>query len=81
MCSLVADGSTAVVDGQTLYVLTLRFVFTCEIDAHHSTSPSLSLQVVGTAAVSDKCGSIGSALTSPIITFPPGALSTWKPKK
>ena len=44
-----------------------------------STSPSLYLQVVGTAAVSDQCGTIDPTLTNPIITLAPGQLSTWAP--
>ena len=34
---------------------------------------------MGTAAVHDKCGTVGPILTSPIMTFPPGGFSTWKP--
>ena len=30
-------------------------------------------------SVGDECGSVGPILTSPIMTFPPGGLSTWKP--
>ena len=45
-----------------------------------STSPSLYLQVVGAATVSDQCGgTIGSVLTNPFITLAPGQLSTWRP--
>lgn len=44
-----------------------------------STSPSLYLQLIGTAAVHDQCTTVGPKLTSPIITLPPGGLSTWKP--
>jgi len=43
-----------------------------------STSPSLYLQVLGTAAVSDMCTSVGPVLTDPIITLAPGELSTWQ---
>ncbi len=42
-----------------------------------STSPSLYLQVLGTAAASDMCTSVGPVLTGPIITLAPGELSTW----
>ena len=42
-----------------------------------STSPSLYLQVLGTAAASDQCSTVGPVLTSPIITLAPGDLSTW----
>ena len=45
----------------------------------NSTSPSVYLQLVGTAAVSDECGAVGSTLNDPIVTLAPGALSTWKP--
>ena len=41
-----------------------------------STSPSLYLEVVGTAAVSDQCGGVGGTLTNPYIAIPPGGLST-----
>ena len=41
-----------------------------------STSPSLYLEVVGTAAVSDQCGGIGGTLTNPYIAIPPGGLTT-----
>ena len=33
----------------------------------------------GTARLSDECGTVGPILTNPIVTFPPGGLSTWKP--
>ena len=52
----------------------------CRIDAYCSTSPSLYLQLVGTAVVNDRCTTVGPYLTSPIITLPPGGLSTWKPR-
>ena len=41
-----------------------------------STSPSLYLEVVGTAAVSDQCGGVGGTLTNPYIAIPPGGLTT-----
>ena len=44
-----------------------------------STSPSIYLEVVGTAAVKDECGSLGPTLTNPIITLPPNVLSTYIP--
>ena len=44
-----------------------------------STSPSVYLQVVGTAAIKDECGSFGPRLTNPIITLPPDVLSTYVP--
>ena len=30
-------------------------------------------------AISDECGTVAPILTSPIMTFPHGGLSTWKP--
>ena len=44
-----------------------------------STSPSVYLQVVGTAAVNDLCTTIDPILTNPVMAFSPGELSTWKP--
>lgn len=44
-----------------------------------STSPSVYLQVVGTAAVHDLCTTIDPILTNPVMAFSPGELSTWKP--
>lgn len=44
-----------------------------------STSPSVYLEVVGTAAIKDECGSFGPMLTNPIITLPPNVLSTYVP--
>ena len=35
---------------------------------------------MGTATVSDQCTTVGSILTSPIITIPPGGLSTLRPE-
>ena len=49
------------------------------IDAFHSTSPSLYLELIGTATVVDQCTTLGPKLINPIITLPPGALSTWQP--
>lgn len=34
---------------------------------------------MGTAAVHDQCTTVGPTLINPIITLPPGGLSTWKP--
>ena len=45
----------------------------------YSTSPSVYLSVVGTAAVRDECGDFGPTLTNPIITLPPNVLSTYVP--
>ena len=45
-----------------------------------STSPSVYLEVVGTAAIKDECGSFGPTLTNPIITLPPNVLSTYIPQ-
>ena len=44
-----------------------------------STSPSVYLEVVGTAAIKDECGSFGPTLTNPIITLAPNVLSTYIP--
>ena len=46
--------------------------------ANCSTSPSFYLEVVGTAAVTDLCGPVGSIYTNPIIAIPPGQLSTYE---
>ena len=59
-------------------VLSIKIL--CRIDAYCSTSPSLYLQLIGTAVVDDRCTIVGPYLTSPIITLPPGGLSTWKPR-
>ena len=50
-----------------------------ETNVAFSTSPSVYLQILGTAAASDECTVIGPTLTSPMMSFPPGMLSTWKP--
>ena len=47
--------------------------------AFDSTSPSVYLQLMGTAAVHDLCTSVGPELIDPIITLAPGELSTWNP--
>ena len=47
--------------------------------AFHSTSPSVYLQLMGTAAVHDLCTSVGPELVDPIITLAPRELSTWNP--
>ncbi|KAK0515420.1 hypothetical protein JMJ35_001454 [Cladonia borealis] len=52
---------------------------TAVVGEHTFTSPSLYLQVVGTASVHDECTTVGPVLTSPIITLAPGELSTWAP--
>lgn len=46
-----------------------------------STSPSLYLQILGTAAVSDQCTSVGPTLIDPIITLSPGEILTWRPTR
>ena len=46
---------------------------------HTLTSPSLYLELIGTAAVYDKCTTVGPNVINPIITLAPGELSTWKP--
>ena len=43
-----------------------------------SISPSMYLEFVGTIGVSDYCGAIESPLTSQLISFAPGALSTYE---
>lgn len=54
--------------------------FDIDIDACCSTSPSLYLQLLGKATVSDQCTTIGPVLTNPMITLPPGGLTTWRPE-
>ena len=34
---------------------------------------------MGTAAVTDECTTVGPKLTNPILTLPPGVLTTWRP--
>ena len=34
---------------------------------------------MGTAAVTDGCTVVGPELTNPILTLPPGVLTTWRP--
>ncbi len=46
-------------------------------DQNLSTSPSLYLEIVGTAAISDQCGTFGNVLTNPFVTLAPGQLSTY----
>ncbi|KAL9076347.1 MAG: hypothetical protein Q9161_001063 [Pseudevernia consocians] len=53
---------------------------TAVVSGHTFTSPSLYLQLIGTAVVDDRCTTVGPYLTNPIITLPPGGLSTWKPR-
>ena len=60
-----------------LIVLTSKS--TCRINTCCSTSPSLYIQLMGTAAVHDQCTTVGPNLTNPIITLAPGELSTWAP--
>ena len=43
-----------------------------------STSPSVYVSIVGTAAVNDECGPLGSPVTNPIIGLNPGELSTYE---
>ena len=42
-----------------------------------STSPSLYLEIVGTAAISDQCGPVGATLTNPWVAIPSGQLATY----
>ena len=76
--SLATDGDTAVVSGYTLQVKILTIVIP-HADAYYSTSPSIYLQLVGTATVVDQCTTVGPMLTNPIIGIAPGGLSTWQP--
>ena len=57
--------------------LTVKII--CQVNTCYSTSPSLYIQLMGTAAVHDRCTTVGPNLTNPIITLAPGELSTWKP--
>lgn len=41
------------------------------------TSPSLYLEIVGTAAISDQCGPVGATLTNPWVALPSGQLATY----
>ena len=77
--SLVANGSTAVIDGHTLLVKRCESRNNSRIDAYYSTSPSIYLQLLGTATVNDQCTTVGPKLIDPIITLAPGQISTWKP--
>lgn len=43
-----------------------------------STSPSIYLEFAGTMGVTDYCGPVESPLTSQLVAFPPGALSTYE---
>ena len=47
--------------------------------SYYSTSPSIYLELVGTAGVKDQCTTVGPRLINPILTLPPGALTTWRP--
>ena len=42
-----------------------------------STSPSIYLEIVGTAAINDQCGPLGVTLTNPWVAIPSGQLSTY----
>ena len=57
----------------------LPFLIIRIINICYSTSPSLYLQLMGTAAVSDQCTIVGTKLINPVITLAPNGLSTWKP--
>ena len=76
--SLVADGDTAIVSGYTLQVKT-PIRISLYTDAYCSTSPSIYLQLVGTATVVNQCTTVGPLLTNPIVSLAPGGLSTWQP--
>lgn len=47
---------------------------------HFSTSPSVYLEIVGTARVTDSCGPLGAVLTNPIVALPPNVLATYSPE-
>lgn len=53
---------------------------TVVVSGHTFTSPSMYLQLMGKATVTDQCSSINPVLTDAIITLPPGGLSTWRPE-
>ena len=76
--SLAPNGSVATLSGHTLYVGYLLFRYCARAHPNRSTSPSFYLEVVGTAAVTDLCGPVGSTYTNPIIAIPPGQLSTYE---
>lgn len=44
-----------------------------------STSPSVYLEIVGTAAVADSCAPLGAVHTNSIVAVPPGGLMTYSP--
>ncbi|MCJ1388162.1 hypothetical protein MMC18_001007 [Xylographa bjoerkii] len=73
--SLSVVGSTAVVSGYTLYVPQILSVM-ISAELTNSTSPSIYLQVLGAATVSDVCGQVGPIRTDVMISLPPGGLST-----
>ena len=77
--SLVANGSTAVVGAHTLSVKYTYLKEYIRINTCYSTSPSIYLQLMGTATVQDQCTTVGPKLINPIITLAPGELSTWVP--
>ncbi|KAL9066670.1 MAG: hypothetical protein Q9161_007429 [Pseudevernia consocians] len=52
---------------------------TAVISGYTFTSPSLYLELLGTATVIDQCMTLSPRLINPIVTLPPGALSTWQP--
>ncbi|KAM0798331.1 hypothetical protein BDR22DRAFT_964690 [Usnea florida] len=52
---------------------------TAIVSGHTFTSPSIYLQLIGAATVSDQCTTVGPVLTDPIITLAPDRVSTWMP--
>lgn len=50
------------------------------VSGYTFTSPSLYLEIVGTAAVSDSCAPLGAVHTNPIVALPPGVLMTYSPQ-
>ena len=77
--SIIANANIAVVSGNTLFVNFSYSISTRNSNSHCSTSPSLYFQVLGTVGLRDECDTVGPILTNPIVTFPSGGLSTWKP--
>ncbi|MCJ1424628.1 hypothetical protein MMC29_002516 [Sticta canariensis] len=50
------------------------------VSGYTFTSPSVYLEIVGTAAVADSCAPVGAVFTNPIIALPPGELMTYSPQ-
>ena len=77
----LASDSIAILSGYTLYgKYPIHRPLISMLTLHCSTSPSVYLEVVETAAVADMCGPLGAVITNPIIALPPGVLSTYSPR-